>query len=142
MTEDKQLELMFLDANEVIRDAKAQLSQLMRWVVTLNSGIILLLFSSDVSFSDRLFMAPIFVTVCGLLLSLAIKAELETHRVTLASVRKAIGGKMEDLHGEFITHYFENKYSASGMRRAMRTWLEVLVILFSGVATLAIILLD
>jgi hypothetical protein len=41
MSRERQPELMFIDANEVILDAKTQLSQFMRWVVTLNSGIIL-----------------------------------------------------------------------------------------------------
>ena len=142
MSPEKQLELMFIDVNEVILDAKTQLSQLMRWVVTLNSGIILLFFSSDFSFSDRIYLAPIFVTVCGLLLSFALMAELESHRKSLADIRHAVGDKMQELHGEFIDEYYQKKTSLRGWLRATRTWLEIVVILFSGVATLLIILLE
>ena len=141
MSRSKQLELMFIDVNEVILDAKTQLSNLMRWVVTLNSGVLLLVFSSDFRFSDNIYVAPIVITLCGIFLGFALHLELEVHRKSLADVRHAIGDKMRDMHGEFIDEYYENKKSRQGWFRASRTSLEFLVMLFSGAATLGMIVL-
>ena len=141
MDADKQWELMFLDANEVLRDAKMQLSGLMRWVVGLNAGIVLLAVSDQTTFSDLLFIAPVLVTICGLALGFALMAELETHRSTLADIRRGIGGHMLELHGEFVEEYHDGKRSVRGWFRFIRTWLETFVMAASGAAAMAITVL-
>ena len=149
MEKEKQLELMYLDTINVLRDAKLQLSSITKWVVGLNTGSIVLSFNErfDIGFVAVLF--PIFVLFFGALYYFTISKELKKHRTKLGEIREAIGGYMVDLYPNTSsgsnynnTKKQDDSIDDSALGRLQRKWSEYGVLIGSSLVTIIILIAE
>ncbi len=107
---EKQYELMYTDAVNVSYEVKRAIFELSRWVVTLQGLVIGTSVLEDVAISSIFVAVPILIGVAGLILNIGFQKELNSHRRTLAILRKDIGGAVQQTHAEHINaHYFDDR---------------------------------
>jgi hypothetical protein len=103
--EERQLDWCYHDTLRVISEAKQRLFDVTRWSVTLQALVLGLVFSKDSSLSWWFLLLPVFVGGMSLALNFSLSNELHSHRKTLASIRKTVGGHLYRLNKEQVDYF-------------------------------------
>ena len=107
---EKQYELMYNDAVSVSYEVKRSIFELSRWVVTLQGLVIGGAVLEDVDMSSVFVTVPVLIGLAGLVLNIGFQKELNSHRKTLAILRRDIGGAVTSTHSEHINaHLYEKR---------------------------------
>ncbi|ACM92624.1 hypothetical protein NAMH_1137 [Nautilia profundicola AmH] len=134
-----QLSLTYQDTIDRIADAKKNLFEITKWIITLNSGVLGLFFSVNKDFSIYFTLLPILIGIIGLLLEYSISYELNVHRKTLANLRKKVGGLIYDINKEQVDLMLKNKKTSHKFYYFFYKFSNFSIIIFSSIITALII---
>ncbi len=109
LSREKQYEIMYSDMQMTIADRKSTLFEISRWHVTLQSLIIGFIAYNGENIEKIFIIAPLLVGVMGYILLKAISDELNSHRKTIALLRKNVGDDFYTIHKEMVDYFLEGK---------------------------------
>lgn len=138
---EKQAELCYNDTVQAIAKAKQRVFDVSRLVLTLQTAIMGMVFSNQITFSVYLFILPLFVGLFGIFLQYSLNNELRAHRITLARLRKEIGGFVYRLNKDQVEYYLNNEKPSYGNYFRSYECVNYMIIALSSIVTCGVALL-